>query len=217
MRPIAVVPVKDLAEAKSRLGARLPADARQEMTLRLLGTVLAVLQESGAVSGRLVISPDPRVLVLAAAAGADGLLQRDQGLNQALATARTAVGAADAVLVVAGDLPLLTPAEVHELVASAPAAPGIVIAPDASELGTNLLLLRPAGVLPFAFGPGSFRRHLAAARAAGVAVAVHRSPGTAFDLDTPAQLDELQADHPARFERLVPGAVGMGLPGGGAA
>jgi 2-phospho-L-lactate guanylyltransferase len=47
------------------------------------------------------------------------------------------------------------------------------------------LLVRPPGLIPFAFGPDSFAAHCAAARAAGVQPVVHRSPTIALDLDTP--------------------------------
>lgn len=217
MLPVAVVPVKYLAGAKSRLAAHLPAAARAALVQRLLRRVLATLAASEAVAGRLVVSPDARVLALAAEAGAEGLCQRDEGLNAALEAARGVVGATMPMLVVAADLPLLTAAEVRGLLGRAPATPGLVIAPDAAEAGTNLLLLRPAGALPFQFGRDSFRRHVAAARAGGLTVEIYRSPGTTFDLDTPAQLDELRERHAALFRALALGADQVGLAAGGAA
>jgi 2-phospho-L-lactate guanylyltransferase len=47
--------------------------------------------------------------------------------------------------------------------------------------------------LPFRFqyGPGSFRRHAADARALGAAVRVVRRPDLAFDVDVPDDLAEL--------------------------
>jgi 2-phospho-L-lactate guanylyltransferase (CobY/MobA/RfbA family) len=44
--------------------------------------------------------------------------------------------------------------------------------------------------MAFAYGPGSFRRHVGAARAAGLAVRVVRDPGLGFDVDT---VDDLHA------------------------
>jgi 2-phospho-L-lactate guanylyltransferase len=63
--------------------------------------------------------------------------------------------------------------------------PILVIAPCRHRTGTNALLLRPPGLIPFAFGPDSFAAHCAAARAAGVEPVVHRANSLAFDLDTP--------------------------------
>ncbi len=69
----------------------------------------------------------------------------------------------------------------------------VVLAPDRAGAGTNALLLRPPGSMPFAFGAGSYAGHLALAREHGVAVATYRAAGTAFDVDGPADLAELRA------------------------
>jgi 2-phospho-L-lactate guanylyltransferase len=45
----------------------------------------------------------------------------------------------------------------------------------------------------FAYGPGSFRRHVAIARQAGLAVRVVRDPDLGFDVDVPEDLDALAA------------------------
>ncbi|MCJ7549608.1 MAG: hypothetical protein MUQ30_07995, partial [Anaerolineae bacterium] len=65
---------------------------------------------------------------------------------------------------------------------------GVVIAPDRRELGTNALLVTPPDLVPFCFGPDSFRQHLAAAEAAGVTPIVFRSPDLAMDVDVPEDL-----------------------------
>ena len=49
------------------------------------------------------------------------------------------------------------------------------------------------------YGPGSFRRHLDAAMAAGLAVEVRRDPLLGLDIDTPADLR-----HPRVVEVLPP-------------
>jgi 2-phospho-L-lactate guanylyltransferase len=45
----------------------------------------------------------------------------------------------------------------------------------------------------FAYGPGSFRRHVVIARQAGLAVRVVRDPDLGFDVDVPEDLDALTA------------------------
>ena len=199
MRLVAVVPLQALAGAKSRLAAALAPAERAALTLRLLHGVLDALA-APAVAERLVVSPDPRALAEARAAGAATLRQRlptrGDALNDALAEARdwAAARGADALLVVLGDLPLLTAADVAALVALAGRdAPVVVLAPDRHERGTNALLLRPPDAIPFAFGPDSLARHLAAATARGLPVRLYRAPGTALDLDTPEDLAALPA------------------------
>jgi 2-phospho-L-lactate guanylyltransferase len=67
----------------------------------------------------------------------------------------------------------------------------VVIAPCRHGTGTNALLLRPPGLIPFSFGPDSLSAHCAAARAAGVEPIIYRDERVAFDLDTPEDWEEL--------------------------
>lgn len=119
-------------------------------------------------------------------------------LNAALEQARAAAHAhgATAVLALPADLPLLTPDDLLALQAKAVASavPGraaVVISPS-RDGGTNALYVDRAVPLPFRFGPHSFARHAAAARALGATVTVHHSPTLAFDLDSPEDLAKWQ-------------------------
>jgi len=194
VRTVAIVPIKALTAAKSRLAAALDPTARAALTLRALGNVLAALDTPG-IAAWVVVTPDEAVLRAAEAAGAIGLRQAGEGLNEGLAQGRTwAVAAgAEALLIVLGDLPLLARPDVEALLELAD-RPGVaVFAPDRHGLGTNALLLRPPDALPFAFGVGSLARHRAAAAARGLAPRWYDAPGTALDLDTPADLAALDA------------------------
>ncbi|MFZ2487416.1 MAG: 2-phospho-L-lactate guanylyltransferase [Anaerolineae bacterium] len=202
-----LVPVKQLAEAKSRLAAVLPESERQTVTLRMLHSVLQVVQTAqqriDAVG--MVVSPDPIILNLAASYGltplADAPLSAgmteaaspDALLNAALeqATAYAQSLGASAVLILPADLPLLTLADVTRLWRTSQqlySARAMVIAPDNHEQGTNALLVRPPGVLRYEFGPGSLARHCRQARDLGMAWHVDRSPRLGLDVDLPADL-----------------------------
>ncbi len=99
------------------------------------------------------------------------------GIRHALAAGATRV------LLVPGDTPLVDPAEISSLLASTP-SPGVTIVPDRHGPGTNALVLDPPAVLAPSFGPGSFERHAAAARAAGAEPRVEHPPGLLLDVDT---------------------------------
>lgn len=73
------------------------------------------------------------------------------------------------------------------------ATPIIALAPDRAGVGTNALLAAPPAATPLAFGGGSFARHQALARRAGVEPLIFHAPGLAFDVDTAPDLAELQA------------------------
>lgn len=192
MRTIAIVPIKALTATKTRLAAALDPPDRAALTLRVLGGVLTALDTPG-IAERLVVTPDAAVLRAAQAAGATGLQQDGEGLNEGLEQGRAwaLTAGAEAILIVLGDLPLLGRDDVAAILALADHPHIAVFAPDRHGTGTNALLLRPPDALPFAFGVGSLARHRAAARERGLVGRAYTSPGTALDLDTPADLAEL--------------------------
>jgi 2-phospho-L-lactate guanylyltransferase len=91
------------------------------------------------------------------------------------------------------DLPQITIQDVWELYQLGLSGPGVVIAPS-RDGGTNALLLRPPGVIEFAFGPRSFERHCLLAQAAGLPVRVLDSPTLAIDVDWPEDLQVLKIE-----------------------
>ena len=189
----AVVPVKDLRGTKSRLAPVLNPGARAGLTLYMMGRVVRALLEAG-VGDVCVVSPDRIVLNEAAGRGAMPLLQESRGLNPALEEGRTrALNAnASALLVLPADLPLLDAGDVRAVLEGAAESPCVVLAPDGARLGTNALLMRPPGALPFLFGPESFEAHLRTARERGLDVRVCERPHLAFDLDTAGDLERLR-------------------------
>lgn len=190
---MALVPVQRLSLAKSRLAGRLGPEARDELMRRLLARLLGELRCAQRVEHVQVVSPDPAVLALAAEAGASPLPQVESGLNAAVELGQRAALAEGwaRLLVVLADLPLLVAEQVDRMLALA--HPGrVVIAPDRHGLGTNLLALWPPDALAPLFGQSSRQRHARAARERGLRVVEYWSIGTANDLDTPEDLDELE-------------------------
>jgi 2-phospho-L-lactate guanylyltransferase len=179
----AVIPVKHLGEAKSRLAPRLSRAQRESLVLRLLDRVVGAVRETGQVSHIAVATPDAEV---AEAAGAMHL--PDVGsLNGTLsAAARWAVDiGAHGLLILPCDLPMITPDDIVSILES---GAGIGIAPT-HDGGTGALYLRPPGCIPPQFGPDSYARHIASARQRRLTVRdVHRE-GFRFDLDTVVDLE----------------------------
>jgi 2-phospho-L-lactate guanylyltransferase len=186
---VAIVPVKSLRHAKSRLAGLLTEPERHALVLTMLDDVLAALAQARGVDRVGVISAEPAVLGRVAARGAEALLDTAPDLNAALAQAAghyAALGAT-AALVLPTDVPLAAPSEIERLIAAQTRAPGVALAP-ARDGGTNALLLRPPLALPFLFGPNSLARHLEAARERGVAAQVVHARGLALDVDRPDDL-----------------------------
>ena len=59
--------------------------------------------------------------------------------------------------------------------------------------GTNALLLSPPAVIEPAFGPASLEAHVRAARSADASVQLVIDPQLGFDLDTPEDLERVDA------------------------
>ncbi len=212
----AVVPLRSLEGGKTRLGAALDAEEREDLIVGMLRHVLGTLLAWGGASEILVVSPDRALLSIASAAGARTLRQDAGDLNEAIRLGRDDVmaGGATALLVLPGDLPLLEPEALERLREAADAAlaagggaPLVAIVPADARSGTNALVLSPPDVIEPAFGPESLRAHLEAARAANASVLLVEDPAVGFDLDTPADVERLQ---PARLAELQ--AIGA-MPG----
>jgi 2-phospho-L-lactate/phosphoenolpyruvate guanylyltransferase len=208
-RLVAVVPVKDLEQAKSRLGGALDPEERAELAASLLRRTLRVINAAGVVANWAVISPDDAVMRIAHEMDVTAIRQRAGDLNTALELGRdwAAEQHADALLVLPTDLPLLCAEDIIAL-RDMSTEPSLVIAPDHAGSGTNALLLRPLDVVPFHFGANSYRLHLDAAAQAEVPVHTYHSPRTEWDLDTPPDMETLATGGHCRsdlsFSRATP-------------
>jgi 2-phospho-L-lactate guanylyltransferase len=210
VKTVAVVPINALAAVKSRLSETLDETGRGALVLWMAERVLAAIRGSEAVAATAVVSPDATVLRWADKHGAVSMLQRRGSLNDGLELGREWALAqrADALLILLADLPCLTSEDVRRLVwaAETTGEAAAVLAPDRRGEGTNGMVLQPAGLMPFAFGTRSLQRHLRLARAAGAEPVLRRAPGTCFDVDTVADLDELRA-----CGLWIPGESGIGV------
>jgi 2-phospho-L-lactate/phosphoenolpyruvate guanylyltransferase len=201
---VVLVPVKRLADAKSRLAAAYDAATRRALQLELAAGVVAVARATPVVDRVLVATSDPDAAALADSVS-DGGLPWNDGLAHAIAQLHPRP---DALVILAADLPLVRPDDIEALVRAIPAR-GVVVA-RARDGGSNGLGLRPPDALVPGFGAAaSAALHLRRARGAGLEAVVCDRPGLALDLDTPADVrDALELLGPGSIrELLVPAAV----------
>lgn len=194
MRTLVIVPVKKFGAAKQRLATLLGAGSREALAQAMFSDVLCALRHAERLDGVAVVTGD---VAAAAAAQGEGVTVLDDPAP-AGQSAATAIGIRHAVergygavLLVPGDTPLLDPAEVGELLASAGEAAGVTIVPDRHGEGTNALAIAPPDAFEPSFGPGSLARHVAAAAAAGLFHRVARYASLEHDVDTPEDLAQL--------------------------
>lgn len=187
----AVVPVKDTAAAKQRLASAVPPSLRQELMLAMLEDVLAALAETHGLAGRLLVTTDPAAQRLASRYGFDWLTEGAGGGHTgavAAAAHHLAANRAAGMLTVPGDIPLVTAAEIAQLLDAHLPAPSFTIAPSHDELGSNAIIVSPPHAVPLRFGDNSFFPHLAAAETRGIRPTVLPLPGIALDIDNPDDL-----------------------------
>ena len=188
---IALVPVKTLERAKSRLAGTLDPPARARLMHDTLRRTLQTLKEIEVISDIAVITRDAEVSRWAGEWGAHVVHEHDDGLNESLREARAHFAAADSLLVVPADLGWLAVEDIRAmtaLVVAAMQSPCVIIAPDRHERGTNALLLRPPDIIDFCFGADSAHQHAARAAAMGITPQWYRSSSISLDVDEPEDL-----------------------------
>jgi 2-phospho-L-lactate guanylyltransferase len=187
----AVVPVKDTTNAKYRLRDALSKKLRRQLALAMLEDVLAVLAASPGLAGSVVVTEDVAAMSLAVMYRADiaseGAREGQTGAVMAAAR-RLALEGRSAMLTIPGDVPLVTPEEIAQIIAAHDRTPDFVIAPAHDARGSNAILCAPPDAVPLKFGDDSFLPHLDAARAAGLEAKILRLPGLGLDIDNPADL-----------------------------
>src|SRR4051812_22293965 len=188
----AIVPVKPFNRAKSRLAKVLTPGEREALAEKLFRHSLDTLTRVKQIAGVLVISRDTKALALARDYHVHTVQEGGAPeLNAALLRASQVVRSqgADGVLILPADVPLVTTEDIEQILHLGRYNMSVVLAPDQKNDGTNTLLVSPPGLIPFAFGEGSFRRHMLLAEEAGATVKVYRSERTILDIDTPPDLE----------------------------
>jgi len=189
---LAIVPVKRLADTKSRLLPHLGAQQREAFALAMLRDVIEALLAARSVDRTVVLTPDPDVGAAAREAGAESLVRDDPGLNPAIdaGAAALAAGSDEPLLVLLGDVAGADAADLDALSEALVelGGRGAVLAPS-SDGGTSALLRAPHDVVPAHFGADSAKRHREAAAARGVPWRELPLPSLALDLDLPEDVD----------------------------
>lgn len=193
----AVIAVKTLDSAKSRLAGTLAPPLRSRLVLAMLTDTVRAAGAVPAIASITVVTPDPVVARASRALGAEihpeppGAAADPDALNTALADAAATLRSrhgAIGLMALQADLPALRPAELAAVLAAAPRGTRALVT-DHAGTGTAALLA-PAGItLRPRFGRDSARRH----RAEGAVDLPGEWPGLRRDVDTPDDLAAVRA------------------------
>ena len=179
-----VVPIRCFSGALSRLSSVLDENRRAELMRRMAARVVTAAMPYPV----FVVTDDAAVSTWARSMGTYLMPVGRPGLSAAAALAadRLAADGIERAIVAHADLALartLNPA----------VGPGLVITPDRSLDGSNVVCVPTASGFGFAYGEGSFRRHVAEAERLGIPVTVIDDPALATDIDRPGDLLSLPA------------------------
>lgn len=193
MKYNALIPVKSLMTAKSRLSSSFTPHQRERLVLDMLHHVLCVLLDSELFERVSVVSSDKQVLEKANLWGAQAVVEEYHGHNQALhgAALREVLEGVTTLLTISADLPLLTTQEIRCLYEQSMQY-DIVLAPSRDGTGTNAILVHPPLAVPYVFGPGSLQSYVEAAKQKHLSYSKFHSIGLALDIDTIDDLDQAE-------------------------
>jgi 2-phospho-L-lactate/phosphoenolpyruvate guanylyltransferase len=206
MRAALLIPVKNLTNAKQRLSEALDQVQRSQLAEAMLRDVMSA---AAGVAERLdiyLVTGDERVRDMATEfrfGVIEDSCNESETAAIAMATAWCAQQEYDTTVVVPGDTPLITSAELHRVLDAAPAE-GAVFVPAYDRRGSNCILRRPASIIPLRFGNESFLPHCEAMKKTGKPLIILEMPGIALDIDNPHELQLLlQRDGDTHAQRLL--------------
>ncbi len=189
MRAI-LIAAKELAFAKTRL-SRLPQRERELLAQAMFRDVLDAAMSFKGADCVAVVTSDGALLELARRAGAMPIDERyPRGLNAAVALATRELAAAGmtTLCTLLSDTPLLSAGDIEKVFAGTRGERCVVLAPSRDARGTNIILRRPADVIPTRFGKRSLALHRLECERLGIPCNLLHLPGPAMDLDEVADL-----------------------------
>lgn len=178
---VVLIPIRSFDDGKSRLSDVLEPDERRRLTMRMAARVVAAAQELPV----RVVTDDDGVVAWAVRHDVEVLPVGVAGLNPAVtsAVAQVAWAGFTRAIVAHADLPAADDLTILD-------RPGVCIAPDRDHDGSNVLSVPTGAGFQFAYGPGSFGRHVSEADRLGLPLTVVDDASLAWDVDDPTDLPD---------------------------
>ncbi len=189
----AILPIKGLAQGKSRLAQFFSEEARRGLLRAMFLDVLESLIHAPSIHGVVVVTSDSSLLDLARLRGIFTVDEGyPQGLNEAvnLGSGFCRQKGATSLLVLLADVPLVTSQEITSLFHHLGGGPETILVTSKEGEGVNALLRIPPEVIPPCFvGGPSLKIYQAEAEKWGIPCRAVDIPGIAFDIDSIEDLE----------------------------
>jgi 2-phospho-L-lactate/phosphoenolpyruvate guanylyltransferase len=189
-----LIPVKDPANAKTRLADLLSANERQQLVWAMFEDVCAAVTSTRVPDRVIMVSSFAPAIERARSLGWDVLIEESQISESASVDWASAIlekRGFSTVMRLPADLPLLRAEDIDELLSIELDSPGALLVPSCEGTGTNAIIRRPPTLFPSRFGPGSLALHKQEAALVGVDCVLVNSARIALDIDEPADLESL--------------------------
>ena len=199
MTTSAVIPIKQLQDAKQRLSGLLNSEERKRLFQAMVEDVLTAVEACTHIDSIVVVTNDQAVAELARGFGAEIRPEPEpSGLIEAVTETgkQLAAEGVGCMIFLPGDVPLVTPEELEVVLEGFGLSDNseFMIVPASDLGGSNCVACSPPDCMSFGFGIDSFRNHLALARDRGIDPQVTKLPGIGLDIDTPSDISELMVE-----------------------
>jgi 2-phospho-L-lactate guanylyltransferase len=194
MKIAAVIPMKSLHSAKSRLSNILTAQQRKNLAMYLLDVTIKELKKSNFISEIIIVSNDKAVKNYTCLNNLKFIKDSDEGVNKAviLADKYCIDKGINANIVIPQDLPFISATEIDEICnISNKYHKCIIICPSKRFDGTNVLFRKPPDVIKTHYDNNSYMNHLKEAYKFKIPIESLDIVKLRFDLDTKEDLLEL--------------------------
>lgn len=189
-----LIPLKDPANAKTRLAGLLLADERRRLAWAMFEDVSRAVCATTRADRVVLVSSFEPAIVHARSAGWDVLTEDSQESESASidwASRVLAERGFDTVMRLPADIPLVEARDIDELISLELRVHDAVLVPSREGTGTNAILRTPPALFPSRFGPNSLMLHKQEAVRAGVECLIVANTRIALDIDEPADLKVL--------------------------
>jgi 2-phospho-L-lactate guanylyltransferase len=183
----AVIPMKNLHYAKSRLSNILTLQQRKELVLFLFNITIKTLKKSKFISEIIVVSSDKTIEKFSFKNRLIFIKDLDNGVNNAiiLADRYCVQNNIDANIVIPHDLPFISVKEIDYICNISEKYPKcVIICPSKRFDGTNILFRKPPRVIATFYDNNSYLNHLKEAEKFNIPLESINLDNLMFDIDT---------------------------------
>ncbi len=189
-----LIPVKDPANAKTRLAGLLSGDERRRLAWAMFEDVSRAVARAARPDLVVLVTSYAPAIERARSLAWDVLVEESQQSESASidwASRRLAERGVESVMRLPADLPLVEARDIDALLSIELDRPGALLVPSREGTGTNAIIRTPPALFPSRFGPDSLRLHTEEARRVGVYPLIVSNTRVALDIDDTADIEML--------------------------